>query len=260
QQQQQQQQQQQGEELLQRRLLECYTEICMHFKPVLSLFFLEAAASPGDWFMKRRQFVVSAAAASVAGFAAGLGDRHLGNLLLQQQTGQLVHIDFGILFELGSLLPIPETIPFRLSRDIADALGCFGVQGPFKSFCCCALLLLRCSSPLVDAVLQVLLLDPLYSWRHPSKLLLQQQQQQQHLYHQQMLNHQLLNADTEGLSTVEGNKIAMRAILKVRCKLQGLETEGEAPLSVAAQVDRLLNAAQSPHNLSRLFAGWMPFA
>jgi DNA-dependent protein kinase catalytic subunit len=31
----------------------------------------------------------------VAGYLAGVGDRHLQNILLDLGTGQLVHIDFG---------------------------------------------------------------------------------------------------------------------------------------------------------------------
>ena len=33
------------------------------------------------------------------GYIMGLGDRHLSNILIDTQTGQLVHIDLGIAFE-----------------------------------------------------------------------------------------------------------------------------------------------------------------
>ncbi|CDJ33731.1 phosphatidylinositol 3-and 4-kinase domain-containing protein, putative [Eimeria mitis] len=84
------------------------------------------------------------------------------------------------------------------------------------------------------------------------------QQQQQGVMQQQQ--QQRIRGDVQGVSTLEGNKMAMKAILKVQSKLQGFDREGEAPLSVPAYVERLLNTAQNPHNLSRLFAGWMPFA
>ncbi len=49
------------------------------------------------------------------GYLIGLGDRHLGNLLVDLHLGSVVHIDFNICFEKGRRLPIPETVPFRLT-------------------------------------------------------------------------------------------------------------------------------------------------
>ena len=53
-------------------------------------------------------------------------------MLLDKETGHLIHIDFGVAFEQGKTLPVPETIPFRLSRDIIDGLGPTGVDGAFR--------------------------------------------------------------------------------------------------------------------------------
>ncbi|XP_026191618.1 uncharacterized protein LOC34622647 [Cyclospora cayetanensis] len=204
------------------RLLEAFEEVCRNFRPVLSHFFLEASPSASVWFARRLCYRRSLAAASIVGFVVGLGDRHLNNILLDRETGAFIHIDFGVMFDLGTLLPIPETVPFRLTRDILDALGCLGTEGPFKEDCCLALQLLRLNAPLVISVLEVLLLDPLYAWRKVDK--------------------------------------TYRACMQVRSKLQGFDREGEAPLCIAAHVDRLLNTAQNPENLSRLFAGWMAWA
>jgi ataxia telangiectasia mutated family protein len=52
----------------------------------------------------------------------GIGDRHTQNILIKENTGDLVHIDFGIVFEQGKVLPTPEKIPFRLTRDIIDGM------------------------------------------------------------------------------------------------------------------------------------------
>lgn len=35
-------------------------------------------------------------------------------------------------FEQGKILPTPETVPFRLSRDIVDGMGITGVEGVFR--------------------------------------------------------------------------------------------------------------------------------
>jgi ataxia telangiectasia mutated family protein len=62
----------------------------------------------------------------------GLGDRHVHNILIDESTAELVHIDFGIAFEQGKILPTPETVPFRLSRDVVDGMGVTGVEGTFR--------------------------------------------------------------------------------------------------------------------------------
>lgn len=38
----------------------------------------------------------------------------------------------GVAFEQGKILPTPETVPFRLSRDIVDGMGITGVEGVFR--------------------------------------------------------------------------------------------------------------------------------
>jgi ataxia telangiectasia mutated family protein len=38
----------------------------------------------------------------------------------------------GIAFEQGHILPTPETVPFRLSRDVEDGMGVSGIEGVFR--------------------------------------------------------------------------------------------------------------------------------
>lgn len=38
----------------------------------------------------------------------------------------------GIAFEQGQVLPTPETVPFRLTRDMEDGMGVSGVEGVFR--------------------------------------------------------------------------------------------------------------------------------
>lgn len=40
----------------------------------------------------------------------------------------------GIAFEQGTLLRIPETVPFRLSRDFVDGMGICGIEGTFRKY------------------------------------------------------------------------------------------------------------------------------
>jgi len=66
------------------------------------------------------------------GYILGLGDRHVQNILIDTQTAELIHIDLGVAFEQGRILPTPETVPFRLTRDIVDGMGVMGVEGVFR--------------------------------------------------------------------------------------------------------------------------------
>ena len=68
------------------------------------------------------------------GHILGLGDRHVMNILIDCHTAELIHIDLGVAFEQGHILPTPETVPFRLTRDIVDGMGVSGVEGVFRRF------------------------------------------------------------------------------------------------------------------------------
>ena len=63
----------------------------------------------------------------------GLGDRHLDNILLDQETGEVVHIDYNICFEKGAQLRVPERVPFRLTQNLEGGLGLCGCDGRFKT-------------------------------------------------------------------------------------------------------------------------------
>jgi ataxia telangiectasia mutated family protein len=87
--------------------LEVYRDICRHFKPVLRYFFLEYFKDPDSWLSRQINFSRSVAASSMIGHILGLGDRHGQNILLDKQTGEVVHIDLGIAFEqVGSFVLI----------------------------------------------------------------------------------------------------------------------------------------------------------
>lgn len=112
--------------------VEEYNKICNGIQPVLHHFFLENFLTPGMWFESRLNYIKSVATASMVGYILGIGDRHVHNIMIDKNTGEVVHIDFGIAFEQGKILPHPETIPFRLTRDVTAPFGLCGVDGIFK--------------------------------------------------------------------------------------------------------------------------------
>lgn len=44
------------------------------------------------------------------------------------------YCNLGVAFEQGTLLTTPETVPFRLSRDIVDGMGICGIEGTFRKY------------------------------------------------------------------------------------------------------------------------------
>ncbi len=98
------------------------------------------------------------------GWLLGVGDRHLDNILLDARSGELVHIDFNIVFERGRQLRVPELVPFRLTPVLAAALGAPGPEGSFRAAAEAALAALRARAGHMTALLSSSLHDPSLDW------------------------------------------------------------------------------------------------
>lgn len=80
-------------------MLDVYTKIRERFKPVMRHYFTEKHRSPMTWFHMRLCYTRSVATTSIVGHVLGLGDRHVSNILLDNGSGEVVHIDLGIAFD-----------------------------------------------------------------------------------------------------------------------------------------------------------------
>lgn len=229
--------------------LHVYQEVCSHFHPVFRYFFFEQFPEPSRWFERRRAYIHSVATGSIVGYVLGLGDRHCANILVDKHSAELIHIDLGVAFEQGRVLNTPETVPFRLTRDVVDGMGICGVEGTFRRCCERTMEVMRASRELLVTVVEVLLHDPLSSWTLSPERVAALQADGDALPPQR---------PSPELPYMQGdNRLARRMLLRLEQKLRGLE-EG-APLSVAGQVNLLIQQARDPHNLSRLFPGWQPY-
>ena len=85
------------------------------------------ATSPHHLLALRAAFTASLSTMSMLGYVLGVGDRHLGNLLVDSR-GRLVHIDYNICLDRGRTLPVPEIVPFRLTG-VLRAVGGDAGQG-----------------------------------------------------------------------------------------------------------------------------------
>ncbi|XP_062138082.1 serine/threonine-protein kinase ATM [Drosophila sulfurigaster albostrigata] len=209
-----------------------YKHICEKVKPVLHYFLFEKFNTPGVWFERRLAYINSVAITSMVGYVLGLGDRHVQNILIDEQTAEVVHIDFGIAFEQGKIQTTPETVPFRLTRDIVAPMGVCGTNGVFTKSCEAVMHILRRYKPVLMTILEVLLYDPLFIWG--------------------VLSNQPTNEESKNL-------LAQRALLLVQHKLEGRESGILDNTSVETQVQHLINEARQPSNLALVFPGWDPY-
>jgi phosphatidylinositol kinase/protein kinase (PI-3 family) len=190
----------------------------------------ERAPDAVTWLKGEETFVLSTALMSMAGYIIGLGDRHPSNLMIQRQTGHVIHIDFGDSFEVAlNRDRMPEKVPFRLTRMIVNALGVSGIEGRFRQSCEDILRVLRDNKSSVIAQLEIFVHEPIF-----------------------------VNKDNgtygEGQSSI---------LDRVQAKLTGKDPEvyGENQIerSPEAQVNLLIQMAADPYRYVNHYIGWCQF-
>ena len=141
------------------------------------------SSSPADYLDTMNNFSRSMATMSMIGYIFGLGDRHLDNILLDVTSGEVVHIDFGVCFEKGKRLRVPEVVPFRLTQNFVKALGITGIEGSFRASCEHVLRLLRKSRETLLTLLEAFVYDPLVDWEPDHKSDLEKKAMERNISH-----------------------------------------------------------------------------
>ncbi|KAH3683030.1 hypothetical protein WICPIJ_005999 [Wickerhamomyces pijperi] len=235
-----------------------YTKLTKKIKPKFRDFFIDNFPNVDDWFQSRQIYTRGLAATSFVGYILGIGDRHLNNILLEEKTCEPIHIDFGVAFDQGRLLPIPELVPFRLTRDMVDGLGVTGVKGSFEKCSVHTYRVLRENSEKILGILRVLEFDPLHRWVISSL-------RKQKILGSSQLDGPDINSGVgdDGVkpdsnitakSPNSGNASdAVNAIKACEYKLIG------NGLSVEATVQEQIQEATDTERLALIFQGWSPF-
>ncbi|KAI3642909.1 hypothetical protein MP228_012464 [Amoeboaphelidium protococcarum] len=245
-------------------ILSAYLDVEKKFTPAMKYHFFEKLPlmNAADVWRMRLNYTKSVASNSMVGFIFGIGDRHPFNILLDDSTGELIHIDLGVAFNAGELLRFPEVVPFRLTRDIIDGMGLCGVNGPFMNNATKMLDILRDGREELQSMLEVLRIDPLYSWAPPIKKNIiaadDDSCDQENLPIRVSRGGRSLRSDrNEQFISMESvrensNVHAQRVITRVKDRLQARD-------SADYLVRDLIRQATDVGNLSKMFPGWHAF-
>ncbi|KAE8348829.1 protein kinase [Aspergillus coremiiformis] len=206
------------------------TKVLAKFPPVLHEWFVEMFPESGAWFAARLRYTRSCAVMSMVGYVLGLGDRHGENILFEEGSGGVLHVDFNCLFDKGLTFDKPEVVPFRLTQNMVDAFGAYGYNGPFRKTCEITLGLLRQNEDALMTVLETFLHDPTTDFIGKKRR-----------------THASVPETPAGV------------LENVRNKLRGLLPGESVPLSVDGHVDELIMEATDKKNLAVMYIGWGAF-
>ena len=203
-------------------------------------YFWIKAKDAENWLKITTTFSASTAINSAVGYIIGLGDRHPSNLLIDRNTGKVVHIDFGDCFEKTMKRKLlPEVMPFRLTRMIVRALGVTGVDGMFKYTFSNILSILRENWRTLILVLAIFVHEPIDET--PDSQSTSPRCEKTHA-----------QAMPRSESMTDGIRI------HVKDKLVGNDF-GKKSMTVEEQTKYLIEQATDTYNFSKMYHGWCPF-
>ncbi|KAH9179575.1 hypothetical protein EDB89DRAFT_2110934 [Lactarius sanguifluus] len=223
------------------RIWDVADTVTYRFIPVFHEWFLETFPEPSAWLASRLVYSRSAAVTSMIGFILGLGDRHCENILLDTNTGSVVHVDFNCLFEKGKTLEVPERVPFRLTQNILDGLGVFRIA------CEITMGLLRENKDTLMTVLDPFIHDPLVEWEDERRKIVSRICPTNRDYDQTPTTNDYRNDKQIGGTPTSRSNCATS------------KDRVEKEVSTGNLVQMLIQEATDNANLGKMYPGWAPW-
>ncbi|EPQ19881.1 DNA-dependent protein kinase catalytic subunit [Myotis brandtii] len=246
---------------------------------LLKRAFLKMSAGPEAFLALRSHFASSHALMCISHWILGIGDRHLNNFMVNMETGGMIGIDFGHAFGSATqFLPVPELMPFRLTRQFINLMLPMKETGVMYSVMVHALRAFRSHPDLLTTTMDVFVKEPSFDWKNFEQKMLKKGGSwireinvteknwypRQKIYYAKrkltganpavitcdelLLGHEKVPAFDDFVAVARGNKDH-----NVRAQ------EPESGLSEEAQVKCLIDQATDPNILGRTWEGWEPW-
>ncbi|XP_065059919.1 DNA-dependent protein kinase catalytic subunit-like isoform X2 [Rhopilema esculentum] len=249
---------------------------------LLRRVFDRLSMSTEAFFVLRNHFIQTHACLCICQYVLGIGDRHLSNLMVDTTTGGIVGIDFGYSFGVSTtVLPIPELMPFRLTKQFRNLLLPLKDLGPYKLPMTSVMRALRSNSDILLCTMNIFVNEPLVDWQANARkqsIRMDGADTSANWYPKEKIEIcklKLMGVNScyitgEELRLGKGKKPYFKKMLdiaygnpkrNIRARL--LEEADEEPtkfiLTTEQQVACLIDQATDPNILGKTFVGWEPY-
>ncbi|XP_054711224.1 DNA-dependent protein kinase catalytic subunit-like, partial [Uloborus diversus] len=244
-------------------------------KNLLRKSFLKLSSCPEAFVTLRAKFAQSHAVVCLSHWILGIGDRHLGNFLIDKTSGNEIGIDFGHAFGSATqFLGTPELVPFRLTSQYLQLMEPLGVKGIYEATMVHILSALREKSDLILNVMDIFIKEPTLDWKvhaqRQQSILGTQLEGEDDWFPKQRVN--IARKKLEGVNpchiTREELKLGhmskkyfkkMESVCLGTSDFNIRAKTKHTGLTVEEQVDCLLDQATDPHLLCLTYFGWSPW-
>ncbi|XP_067044034.1 DNA-dependent protein kinase catalytic subunit-like isoform X2 [Acropora muricata] len=238
--------------------------------------FIKLAASPEAFLILRSHFAKTHSCLSICQYILGIGDRHLSNFMVDMETGEMIGIDFGHAFGSATqFLPVPELMPFRLTRQFINLMLPLKESGTLQSVMVHTLRALRSNHELLVNTMDVFIKEPSLDWQ-----VFARKQARAHgkntddgdvaWYPRQKIQNAKKKLEGFNPAYVMRDDLAlghkstswyksMENVCLGDAKTNIRAQEPESGLSVESQVACLIDHAIDPNILGRTYDGWEPW-
>ncbi|XP_061175418.1 DNA-dependent protein kinase catalytic subunit-like [Saccostrea echinata] len=240
--------------------------------------FHKMSTSPEAFHVLRCKCASTHALISICQYILGIGDRHLSNFMVNLKNGEIVGIDFGHAFGSATqFLPIPELMPFRLTRQLRNLMMPLQVHGLMESTMIHTLRALRNNCDLLLNTMDIFVKEPSVDWLINAEKQMNEmkgdespEEEDVMWYPKEKIEYmkrKLMGDNPVSVTRAElklghFKKAAFPAMERV---LQGDKRENvraqlnDTGLSVEQQVAALIDQATDPNILGRVYVGWEPW-